>query len=110
MTTTLPTKLTQRRDKAMAIMHSCCLFLDNVQLLTTLQEVEGIDNAETAFLETYKKQLHEINKNAPYRNTIFHCAGVPFTRMLDELDWTARLYCSLICQLPSGVKIFDTYI
>ena len=84
--------------------------MDDVQLLTTLQEVEGIDDAETALLKTYKRQLHEIGeKNAPHRNTVFHCAGVPFTRSLGELDWTAQLYYCLLIHLPSGVKIFDAY-
>ena len=51
------------------------------------------------------------NYDAAYRNTIYHCAGVPFTKgfTYDELNWTARSYHCLVDHFPVDVKLYDAH-
>ena len=84
-------------------------FHDNWEMLTMLEKgIRGYDDKEDSLLKQYLSELRDIrSSNTGYRNTRYHCAGVPFTHNYNELDWAARLFHSLVDHLPSDLKIYE---
>ena len=60
------------------------IFLDNDEMLTILEKgLRGANDGENALLEEYWLKLAETrDSDAAHRNTMYHCAGLPFTERL----------------------------
>ena len=88
-------------------------FFDNDEMLTILEKgLSGANEDESALLEEYQLKLTEIrDSDAAHRHTVYHCAGLPFSKRLtyNELDWTERLYHCLVDHLPVDVKLYDSF-
>ena len=72
---------------------SDAIFFNNGEMVATLEKgMWGSNDDENALLKEDLSKLHEIrNSNDGYRNTRYHCSGVPFRKTYNELDWTTRL-------------------
>ena len=80
--------------------------MDNEEILQSLEKARtGANENETRLLN----QCYIRDNNTGYRNTVYHCTGVPFTKSYSELDWTARLFYCLLGHLPATVKLYDGY-
>ena len=80
-------------------------------MLTALEkEVSGANADEESLLQQDLVNLRQIQDGiGKYRNTRYHCSGIPFTKTYYEVDWTTRLYHCLIDRLPIDVLLYDSF-
>ena len=73
-------------------------FFNTLQMLTTLEkEVSDTNADDQSLLLQDLVNLHQTQDGiGKYRNTRYHCSGIPFIKTYYEVDWTTQLYHCLI--------------